>query len=167
MTTTTRPATSADAPEMTLILNEIICRGGTTAHQSQFEPARLIRHYIAPPQLISCTVAEVDGDLAGFQSLVWPDDEGQPFPEGWAIIATFVDADFAGRGAARALFDATQSAASNAGVATIDATIRADNVGGLAFYTKMGFRDYDVLRSIPLRDGTPVDRVRKRFDLQA
>lgn len=165
MTATTRPATPDDGPAMTMILNEIIDAGGTTAHQSRFDAARMVRHYIEPSSKISCTVAEVEGKLVGFQSLAWPDQEGQPFPDGWAIIATFVGASAAGQGAGRALFAATRRAAEAAGVTTIDATIRADNTGGLAFYSKMGFKDYDVLRAIPLRDGTPIDRIRKRLDL--
>ena len=48
---------------------------------------------------------------------------------------------------------------------TIDATIRADNTGGLAFYGRMGFTDYDCVAGVPLKDGTLVDRIRKRFDL--
>jgi ribosomal protein S18 acetylase RimI-like enzyme len=49
----------------------------------------------------------------------------------------------------------------------IDATIRADNTGGLAFYSRQGFVDYDRLVGVPLEDGTPVDRLRKRFDITA
>jgi hypothetical protein len=47
----------------------------------------------------------------------------------------------------------------------INATIRADNVGGLAFYSRLGFTDHGISRAVPLRDGTPVDRVSKRFIL--
>ena len=48
----------------------------------------------------------------------------------------------------------------------IDATIRADNRGGLAYYERMGFREQTRLLGVPLRDGRPVDRVRKRLDLR-
>lgn len=165
MKVVTRGATASDAEAMTGILNRIIEAGGTTAHQSPFDPERMRRHYISPANIVFCTVAELDGRVVGFQSLVWPDAEGQPFPEGWAIIASFVDADAAGQGVGRALFAATRDAALQAGVETIDATIRADNSGGLAYYASLGFADYDVLHSVPLRDGARVDRIRKRFDL--
>lgn len=165
MTAQTRPARATDADVLTTLLNDVITAGGTTAHQTTFDAARTLRHYIDPAQLISCTVAEVAGNVVGFQSLVWPDQDGQPFPEGWAIIATFVDIRAAGQGVGRALFIATKAAAKAANVQSIDATIRADNSVGLGYYGGMGFTDYDVLRSVPLRDGQRVDRIRKRFDL--
>lgn len=160
-----RPAHRDDAKPLTDVVNPIIEAGGTTAHQARFDEARMLRLYVAPPRLVSCMVAELDGAPVGFQTLVWPDDEGDPFPEGWAIIATFVKPQTMGRGVARALFEATRKAAQEAGVTVIDATIRADNAAGLGYYRSMGFRDYDLLSAVPLRDGMPVDRIRKRFDL--
>ena len=65
------------------------------------------------------------------------------------------------------MFAATLEAARAARVAVIDATIRADNTGGLAFYARQGFVDYDRLVGVPLKDGTPMDRIRKRFDITA
>jgi ribosomal protein S18 acetylase RimI-like enzyme len=59
----------------------------------------------------------------------------------------------------------TRQAAERAGVRTIDATIRADNAGGLAFYGSLGFREYARRATVPLSDGTLVDRVCKRLDL--
>ena len=165
MTVLHRPAMPNDAAALADILNEIIRSGGTTAHQSEFTPDRLARHYIEREGIISCTVAELNGEVAGFQALMWPDEEGQPFPDGWAIIATFVDEKAAGNGVGRTLFKGTQVAAASEGVKTIDATIRADNAGGLAYYNSLGFADYDVLRAIPLRDGRKIDRIRKRLDI--
>lgn len=159
-----RPAIRDDAQPLLDVLNPIIEAGGTTAHQTLFDKGRLLRHYLQPPRLISCQVADLDGVPVGFQSLVWPDDEGDPFPDGWAIVASFVRPDVAGQGVGRGLFTATRDAARDAGVAVIDATIRADNEVGLAYYRAMGFRDYDILFGVPLRDGTLVDRIRKRFD---
>lgn len=165
MTVTVRPATTNDAAALIGIINPIIAAGGTTAHQTPFDEARMSRHYIAPAQIIQCTVAERDGVVSGFQSLMWPDEEGDTFPQGWAIIASFVARSSIGHGIGQAMFAATRQAALAAGVRTIDATIRADNAGGLAYYTSLGFVDYEVLPAVPLRDGTLVDRVRKRLDL--
>jgi len=67
------------------------------------------------------------------------------------------------RGVGTALFAATVVRAREVGLTAINATIRADNKGGLAFYTKMGFETYGIARGVPLRDGTPIDRVSKRY----
>jgi len=147
------------------ILNTLIAIGGTTAHQMPFENDRMLNHYVSPPGLISSTVAELDGSVVGFQCLVWPNADQEPFPPGWALIATFVHSGLSRQGIGSALFAETKARAKAAGVKTIDATIRADNISGLAFYGRMQFRDYAHLKEIPLRDGTRVDRVRKRFDL--
>jgi L-amino acid N-acyltransferase YncA len=169
MTVTTRPARLDDAPAMCAILNAIIAIGGTTAYEDPFTPETMTANYIAAPALIRCTLAELEGQVVGFQAIWHPDpahDQNAP-PPGWAVIASFVKPGLTGQGVGRALFAATQDAARAAGVATIDATIRADNASGLTFYGAMGFRDYAVIPAVPLKDGTPVDRIRKRFDLTA
>lgn len=68
-------------------------------------------------------------------------------------------------GIGSALFAATRKAAVAAGRAAINAMIHADNAGGLAYYTRIGFRNHGVERAVPLRDGTQIDRIVKRFDL--
>ena len=159
-----QPATSEDADRLAALLNQIIKTGGTTAHLHPFDRERLLNHYLAPPSAISCFVAEVGGTIAGFQALEWSDPNWlgpDSLPADWALIASFVDADFQGRGIGKALFTKTLAAAQSAGARCIDATIRADNQGGLAFYTSLGFTDYSRLRDIPLSDGTLVDQIRK------
>ena len=161
-----RPATPADADALAKLLNQIIKTGGTTAHLKPFDAPRILNHYIAPPLAISCTLAEFGGTIAGFQALEWSDPNWpgpDSLPADWALIASFVDADFQVRGIGKALFTKTRAAAQNAGVRCIDATIRADNQGGLAFYTSLGFTDYSRLRDIPLSDGTLLDRIRKKL----
>lgn len=161
-----RPATSEDVDRLAALLNQIIKTGGTTAHLHPFDRERLLNHYLAPPSAISCFVAEVGGTIAGFQALEWSDPNWpgpDSLPADWALIASFVDADLQGRGIGKALFTKTLAAAQSAGARCIDATIRADNQGGLAFYTSLGFTDYSRLRDIPLSDGTLVDRIRKRL----
>ena len=160
-----RPATPADAPQMVALLNAIVAKGGTTAHQRPFDEARMVAHYIASPFSLCCHVAEEEGRILGFQALDWPDPAYGPAPEGWGFIATFVDGEAAGKGVGRALFEATREAARKAGMVAIDATIRADNASGLGYYSKMGFVDYDRATGVPLRDGTKVDRIMKRYDL--
>lgn len=162
---TVRAAQPADAAEMAELLNEIIAAGGTTAYEEPFDAPMMDEHYVSGPDVVCCTVAERDGRIVGFQGLFWPHGPDDPFPPRWAIIATFAKRGETGGGIGTALFARTRERAKAAGVVTIDATIRADNLGGLAYYARMGFADYDRLVAVPLKDGTPVDRVRTRLDL--
>ena len=166
MNPTFRPATEADATAMADLLNRTIETGGTTAHQSRFDAKRMLGHYIAPPLGISCFVALLDGEVIGFQALERSDPDWQgegKLPYDWAVIATFVDEGHRGLGIGRALFALTLDAARTADVVAIDATIRADNALGLAYYSRMGFSDHAVINDVPLRDGTKIDRVQKVF----
>ena len=163
-TISTRPAASADATEMAELLNEIIAIGGTTAYETPFTPEALDDLYISSPDVLSCFVAIDDDRVVGFQGLFRPIAE-DPMPDGWAFIATFAQTSSAGKGVGRRLFAETLKAARGLGVRVIDATIRADNAGGLAFYERMGFCDYGRIEGIALKDGSLIDKVRKRYDL--
>jgi GNAT superfamily N-acetyltransferase len=166
MNPTLRPATEADALAMADLLNRIIEAGGTTAHQSRFDAERMLSHYIAPPLAISCFVAVLKDEVIGFQALerASPDWQGESkLPDDWAVIATFVGEGHRGLGIGRGLFALTLDAARAADVVAIDATIRADNPLGLAYYAQIGFADHALIKDAPLRDGTKIDRVQKVF----
>jgi len=158
-----RAAEHRDAPELAELLNAIIARGGTTALEDPYPADDLARAYLVGPAVICCFVAVdvASGTLLGFQTL----GRDPALPGGWGDIGTFVRVGGTQRGVGTALFAATCEEARRQGLAGINATIRADNVGGLAFYTRMGFVDHTVARGVPLKDGTPVDRVSKRFQL--
>ncbi|MCU0906408.1 MAG: GNAT family N-acetyltransferase [Rhodobacteraceae bacterium] len=156
-----RQAGADDATTLSDLLNDIIAIGGTTAHQTPFTVDRFRATYIDTPARISCAAAFDATGALGFQSLSWPAKGDYPVPDGWAVIGSFVRAGLQGRGIGQHLWAMTRDAARAAGVQAIDATIRADNVPGLRFYTGLGFTDWDVIRAKPLRDGTPVDRIRK------
>lgn len=160
-----RHAARADAAEMAELINVIIAIGGTTAYEDPFDAASMDAAYISLPQLVSCFVAEVDGRIDGFQGLMRSFDPDDPLPDGWATIGTFARVGLTQRGIGAALFAETLQAARAADVDVIDATIRADNAGGLIFYSRQGFIDYGRLAGVALKDGSPVDRVRKRLDL--
>jgi len=150
-----------DAAELAELLNAIIARGGTTAFEAAFTPARLAEAYLIGPSVHCCFVAERNGQLLGFQTL-----GTQTFlPAGIGDIATFTRLGGTQRGVGSALFATTCTRARELGLRAINATIRGDNVGGLAFYSRMGFLDHEVVPAVPLKDGTPVDRIRKRFVL--
>lgn len=159
-----RPVTPADAPALADLLNAVIAAGGTTALEEPYTPEQLDEDYLTGPNVLCCFVAEDDdGQLLGFQTLGHyaglPDDVGN--------IATFARLGGTQRGVGTALFAATRARAAELGLSAINATIRGDNTGGLAFYERQGFIDHGVTEAVPLKDGTPVDRVHKRFALSA
>jgi len=157
-----RPTVRADAAALAELLNEIVEAGGTTAYETPFSPdAFADAHIDGPGVIISVLAEDADGRPMGFQILLASDKLGP----GWGDIGTFARRRVTTRGIGSALFDATKTAAIAAGLRVLNATIRADNTGGLAFYTKMGFVDYAIMRAVPLADGTPVDRISRRFDL--
>lgn len=157
-----RPTVRADAPALAELLNEIIAAGGTTAYETPFTPDTFADAHIDGPGVITSIVAEDErGRPMGFQILLASDK----LSPGWGDIGTFARRGSTTRGIGSALFAATKAAAIAAGLTVINATIRADNSGGLTFYARMGFVDYAVARAVPLADGTPVDRIARRFDL--
>jgi L-amino acid N-acyltransferase YncA len=158
-----RPVRPDDAAELADLLNQIIARGGTTALEDPFTPEALAEAYLTGPDVICCFVA-VDhgsGRLEGFQTLGihsgLPGDVGD--------IGTFARLGSVQRGVGSMLFAATRAEASRRGLSAINATIRADNAGGLAFYTRLGFATHTVRPAAPLKDGTLVDRISKRYRL--
>lgn len=157
-----RPMMPEDVANACRILNDIIAAGGTTAHEIPFSEALFAESYLTGADKICCHVAlDSHGAVAGFQWLGTYD----ALPEDCADIATFTRRLPVLRGAGRALFLETSKTAVAVGFRAINATIRADNALGLGYYEKMGFRDYSVDYGVPLRDGTPVNRISKRFDL--
>ncbi len=157
-----RPMMPEDVADACRILNDIIAAGGTTAHEIPFSEALFTQSYLTGADMICCHVALDDqGAVAGFQWLGTHD----ALPEDCADIATFTRRDPPLRGAGRTLFQETSKTAAALGLKAINATIRADNSPGLSYYGKMGFVDYSVDYGRPLRDGTPVNRISKRFHL--
>jgi len=159
---TVRPTVRADAAALADLLNEIIAAGGTTAYQIPFTPEGFAQAHIDGPAVLTSVVAQgEDGVPMGFQILL----RDERLPEGWGDIGTFARRGMTSRGIGSALFAATRDAARDLGLVGINATIRADNSGGLTFYGKQGFVDHSVAAAVPLNDGTPVDRISKRYSL--
>lgn len=156
---TIRQAGIDDAEELCGLINEIIAAGGTTALEDPFSPELLADWFISGEFAIVCHVAQAGPGLAGFQFL----SHFGELPKGWADIGTFARQNPKTPGVGTALFTATLSAAEERNIEVINATIRADNTGGLAYYEKMGFRTYNILEKVPLNDGTPVDRIQKQY----
>ena len=156
-----RPVRPEDAPELADLLNQIIAHGGTTALEEQFTPEALAETYLTGTNVICCFVAinRASGRLEGFQTL----GRHPGLPEDVGDIGTFARMGSVQRGVGSALFAATRVEARRQKLAAINATIRADNTGGLAFYSRMGFADHTVRPGVPLKNGVLVDRVGKRY----
>ena len=162
MSLNVRPVGDADAAELAELLNAIIARGGTTALEEPYTAASLAQAYLTGPDVICCFVAaDADGALLGFQTL----GREARLPKDVGDIGTFARVGGTQRGVGTALFAATKDAAMALGLSAINATIRADNAGGLKFYARMGFVDHAVTPGVPLKDGRPVDRIHKRYSL--
>lgn len=161
MTLTVRPFAPGDEGPLAEILNAIIAAGGTTAYEVPFTPAVLRDWHLDGPEVLCAHTALWGGVPVGFQCL----NTNPDLPPGWGDIATFTRRAAPVPGAGRALFAATCARARTLGLVALNATIRADNAPGLAYYARIGFAGYDRLIALPLDDGTPVDRIRRRFDL--
>ena len=159
---TVRAAMDLDAGSMATLLNAIIERGGTTALTKPVT-ARDIRDRLSANAVHSAWHVALDDRerVVGFQ-WIGPNDS---LPENAADIATFVEIGRTGLGIGSALFSATAKAAKALGYVWINATIRADNEGGLVYYQSRGFRDWAHDTDIMLDNGLIVDKIRKRYDL--
>ena len=155
-----RPARIDDAQDMIDVINPLIRAGGTTANEVEYslEAQRDFLTGLGPRAGCVVAVDEVSGAVVGFQSY----ERHSRLPDDVADIATFVHLGEKGRGVGRLLSDTTFKAARENGYSEINATIRADNFEGLAFYTRIGFRDVLVDRAVPLNSGKIVDRISKR-----
>jgi RimJ/RimL family protein N-acetyltransferase len=156
-----RHAVPSDAAPLCEMLNAIIKIGGTTALEVPLSLAEFSGYFLEGERFLSCFVAEdsLTSRPLGFQGL----SRHPELPEDWADIGTFARSEPKTAGAGTALFTQTKTWAGERDLAAINAAIRADNQGGLAYYEKMGFRKYQVAKGVPLRDGTPVDRIIKCY----
>lgn len=152
-----RPARPEDAAAMARVLNAVIALGGTTAHEHPKTEAQVREDYVGGADVLSSVVAEVGGEVIGWQSVGrW---------QGEAHIGTFVQPGLQAKGIGAGLFAATLSGLRDTGIRYIIASIRADNRPGLAYYARIGFRDIGEEPDFRLSDGRKVGRVHRRFDL--
>ena len=82
-----------------------------------------------------------------------------------STVSTFASRSRHRSGVGSGLFARTSEAASRLGFAAINATIRVENVGGLAYYSRMGFETYLVEHGDPKAQGRVFNREHKRFTL--
>jgi L-amino acid N-acyltransferase YncA len=157
-----RRAMALDCNSMARLLTAIIEKGGTTALTRPVTGGDISEWMGSDPDRSAWHVALDDTEqVVGFQ---WIEPSSKLPPEA-ASIATFVEIGQTGLGIGSALFDATRKAAKEMGYVWIDATIRADNDGGLTYYQSRGFRDWKFHEGVQLDNGQTVDKISKRFDL--
>lgn len=158
-----RKAAAFDSGAMAALLNEIIIAGGTTALTEPVTGRDLAEWMGAAPDASAWHVAVTQaGDVTGFQ---WISPHDNLPPEA-CDVATFVKTGKTGLGVGSLLFEATRAAAARLGYHWINATIRADNSGGLVYYQSRGFRDWHFEENVPLASGQRVSKISKRFDLK-
>lgn len=159
---TVRRAGILDARQMAELLNAIIEKGGTTAYTRSVSQDMLVAKMQTNPARSAWHVAEDDaGDILGFQFLI----PSQNLPPEAGDIASFVRVGRSGLGVGSKLFEATKAAATSLGYLWINATIRADNSGGLAYYQSRGFETYALHPDQKLDNGLLVDKVSTRYNL--
>ncbi len=157
-----RPAARLDAGSMASLLNEIIKIGGTTAKVRPVTRDDLIEWMNVEPSRSAWHVAlDAEEKVVGFQ---WISPHEKLPPEA-CDIASFVQTGRAGLGIGSALFAANARAAKELGYDWINATIRADNEGGLTYYQSRGFRDWAFDTDVKLENGLVVDKISKRYDV--
>lgn len=135
-----RDAVPGDVEEMSVLLKELTASGKRKSPDSE---AFVRAHYIEDPRKIRCSVAEENGVVLGFQSLIRADAGNKYGVEpGWGVIGTHIRPTAARRGVGRALFAVSLKAAEDASIEKIDASIANDNPEALAYYEAIGFRTY-------------------------
>ncbi len=159
---TVRRAGPLDARPMADLLNEIIAEGGTTALTKSVSAQDLRDWMESESHQSAWHIAEDEaGDVLGFQ-LIKPEAY---LPDEAVDIATFAKVGRVKMGIGSKLFEKTKEAARQLGYQWINANIRADNSGGLAYYQSRGFEDYAMKSGVILDSGETVDKVLKRYDL--
>lgn len=157
-----RRAGTLDAGPMAILLNEIIDIGGTTAFTNQVTRETLTRWMATSAEDSIWIVAESDtGELLGFQSI----EPRANLPSDVCDIGTFVKPKSAGLGVGSKLFETSRKAAAQLGYRWINATIRTNNLVGLAYYQSRGFEDYAHHPNVQLDNGVIVNKISKRFEL--
>jgi L-amino acid N-acyltransferase YncA len=152
-----RAAGLLDARALAELLNEIIAAGDV----EELTGAD-ISHWMLRADAVWHLVEDELGRILGVQYF----DRYPDRPEDVVDVASFVRAGGAGPSIGSMLFEQTKKAARARGYRAIDAIIRADNEGGLAYYQSRGFETIKVIHDAQLDDVTYVDKVWKRYDLR-
>ncbi len=157
-----RRAGPLDAPMLAELLNAIVEKGGTTAITTPVSRTIITEWMARNIAKSAWHLAEDDsGQILGFQ---WIEPK-ENLPQNTADIATFTRIGQTGLGVGSALFNQTCRAARDLGYRWINASIRTDNTGGLAYYQSRGFENHSRSENIHLANGMVTSKINKRFRL--
>jgi L-amino acid N-acyltransferase YncA len=157
-----RIAGPADARGIAEMLSHVLASADTSAIVGPVDGAKIREWMLVAPARSNWRVAEAEsGEILGLQ---WIEPTADLPPEACSI-ATFVLPGRQQLGIGSALFAETDRAARALGYRWINATIRADNEGGIIYYQSRGFRVWKRTSDVPLASGRLVDRISTRYDL--
>jgi L-amino acid N-acyltransferase YncA len=155
-----RPVQVEDAKGIVNVLNPLIRAGESTALDRVFTVEEEQGFISAFPARGVFYVAERanDGVITGFQNL----EPFATYTDAFAhvgIMGTYVDPSGHRQGTGRLLFEATRLAAKDKGYEKFFEFVRADNVGALAFYKRLGFEVIGVAKRHAKIEGRYIDEV--------
>ncbi len=155
-----RPVRVEDAKGIVNVLNPLIRAGESTALDRVFTVEEERAFICAFPARGIFQIAEraSDGVIVGFQNV----EPFATYTDAFAhvgIIGTYVDPSGHRQGIGRLLFEATRLAAKDKGYEKFFAFVRADNVGALAFYKRLGFDLIGVAKRHAKIKGRYIDEV--------
>jgi len=155
-----RPVTLEDADGLVKVLNPLIESGENTALDRVFtvEEERAFIAAFPPRGIFHVAERASDGVIVGFQNV----EPFATYSDAFAhvgVIGTYVDPSGHRQGIGRLLFEATRLAAKDRGYEKFFAFVRADNIGALAFYKRIGFEAIGVAKRHAKIKGRYIDEV--------
>jgi L-amino acid N-acyltransferase YncA len=148
----------ADAAGVADVLNNVIAERHYTVLAGHWTPEEELAFLQSLGPRSELFVAEVAGRIVGFQSIE-PFAAYTPAMDHVAILGTYVQADFRGRGIGLRLAEAMFGFARTQGYEKAVLYVLADNLGGRAYYRRLGFRERGVLERQSRIDGVYHDEV--------
>jgi ribosomal protein S18 acetylase RimI-like enzyme len=153
-----RRATSDDAGGVAAVLNRVVSERVHSAIDRAWtsDEQRSYLESLSSREAYHVAVTG-SGDIVGLQvidvysSLISMAHVGQ--------LGTFLLPEWRGRGAGRALFDATRRFAASAGYRKLVIQVRGSNMSAQAFYRRLGFAECGRLRSQVIIDGIEDDEI--------
>jgi L-amino acid N-acyltransferase len=152
-----RPAAKEDFPQITKIWNQIIRDTAATFTNAEKEIPELVQANAAGRPFFA---AEEDGKVVGFATYF-------PFRSGPGYARTKehtiqLSPNARGKGLGRALMDAVEDHARDAGVHSIWAGISSENPDGKAFHAALGYEEIAVLPEVGRKFGRWMDLILMR-----